>query len=143
MAAGLRRRTGPGCAARAHARGGGRGDSSHRGPARCLSRTDCPPLAREFDPHRESLDSVHEVAAQVVERADLLHAGYPREQCLEHDADLEPRESVTHAHVRSAAAEGHVLVRVAGDVHAIWISEHLGVTIARGEPGDDLVTLPD
>ncbi len=50
--------------------------------------------------------------------AERLDVGDPRDQLLEQHVDLHAGELGAEAEVRTAAAEGDVRVRVAGDVEA-------------------------
>ena len=52
-------------------------------------------------------------------RAGRLDSPDPREQLLEGDLHLEPREVGAHAEVQAAGAEGDLRVRVAADVEAV------------------------
>src|SRR5215207_10892123 len=100
-------------------------------------------LIFEFDADRHVLDAVDEVRAEALDRAGDLEAGQPRDQLLEHHADLQPRQVRTETDVGPPAAERHVRVRVAADVEALGVREDLLVVVGRYEPHDDLVALPD
>ena len=61
-----------------------------------------------------------------------LEVGQPRQQLLEHDLELEPRERLTEAEVR-AEPERDVLVRLAFDVEPVRIDEAFLVEVRRLE----------
>src|SRR6188472_2460523 len=94
---------------------------------------------RRIDRHRHPLDAVEEVRSQSLDRAGELDLADPRHELLEGDLDLEPGQVRAEAEMDAAGTEGHVQVRVAADVEAIGVVEHLLVAVPRREPGRDLV----
>src|ERR1700733_2097175 len=74
------------------------------------------------------LGPVDEVRLQALDLAIEADVGYPFEQAIEHDHDLHACEVRPQAEVRSAAAEGDVVVRGSSDVEGVRVVE--GVLVA-------------
>src|SRR4051794_20321411 len=58
----------------------------------------------QLDPDRHALDAVEEVRPQPLDRPIELERADPRQELLEDDADLEPREMSAEADVHAARA---------------------------------------
>src|SRR5688500_1736471 len=61
-------------------------------------------------------------------------------ELFEQDVDLHARQAGTEAEMRSAATERKVIVRLAFDVEAERVVEHVLVAVRRRVPDADLVT---
>jgi hypothetical protein len=96
---------------------------------------------RDLDP--QLLDAVDEVRTHPRDIADQADVRQARNQLLEHDADLGAGQQIAQAQVRAALAEGDVIVVLPGDVEVVGVAEDVLVTVAGGEPHDDLVAFLD
>src|SRR5690349_5766063 len=98
-------------------------------------------VSRSADPARHALDGMDEVAGQVFRPCDL-ESRHAVEQLVENLPQLHLGDEIAHAEVRAATAETHVRVRVAGDVEAVRVDEHVLVAVARGVDHRDPVPGP-
>src|SRR5690349_17364734 len=95
-------------------------------------------LARR-DIHVEVLDPVDEVGQQAVRLADGGDVRRPGQQLPEHDGDLAASQVGAEAEVGAGTAEARVGVRVAGQVEAERLVEHVLVPVGRVVEQHDLV----
>src|SRR5579875_3695910 len=92
--------------------------SSTRMPARGRSSDSGDGPACASEAHGKVLDTSDEVRPQPDGLAGALHPGHPPGQLLEEQPDLHAGQVGSQAVVRSAAAEGDVVVRAAIDVES-------------------------